>query len=342
NSLYDVMAASSIANRFTLIEHHRSADAIINFSNRQFYGGDLVIATRQRNLKRRTDTPTIDWVDVAGQVTSPGGSGALNQAEVEAVVTYLKDLLVERAYDGTVGVVTPFRKHANRIRDAVERDSDLRNVMSRSNLLVDTVHRFQGDERDIIIFSPVISLNISLSGLNFLKSQGNLFNVAITRARAHLVVIGDIDFCRKSGVKYLSSFVSYYEELERARPLALLDPATLTDAHPFATDPRVSHWEVVFYKALREAGLQPIPQYGVDKYALDFAVFRKDGAKLDIEVDGELYHKTWTGQTVRADTIRNQSLIELGWQVKRFWVYRLNEDLSSCVREIVKWASAGK
>jgi very-short-patch-repair endonuclease len=273
---------------------------------------------------------------------APAGSGAINSQEVTAVHKYIKDLLLTRGYEGTVGVVTPFRKQANRIREIIESDAQLQPVINRANLLIDTVHAFQGDERDIIVFSPVISNGISTNAIGFLSSQGNLFNVAITRARSHLVIVGDQEYCRNSDVKYLSAFVKYYEEFKKSKSIATTNIIELPAAHPLKSDPRVSIWEVDFYAALRAVGLSPIPQYSEDKYSLDFALFREDGAKLDIEVDGEMYHKSWTGQRLRSDIIRNQTLIELGWHVKRFWVYQLKEDMEKCVNEIADWAKPKK
>ena len=65
------------------------------------------------------------------------------------------------------------------------------------------MHGFQGDERDIILFSPVVSRGTSENTMRFLKSQGNLFNVAVTRARADLIVVGDRQAALDSGVPYL-------------------------------------------------------------------------------------------------------------------------------------------
>lgn len=83
-------------------------------------------------------------------------------------------------------------------------------------------------------------------------------------------------------------------------------------------------------------GINSIPQYRVDKYVLDIAII-KDNRKLDIEVDGELYHKDWNGELSRRDQLRNFRLLELGWEIKRFWVYQIRDMLSSCVDEIKKW-----
>lgn len=58
---------------------------------------------------------------------------------------------------------------------------------------------------------------------------------------------------------------------------------------------------------------------------------------LDIEIDGERYHRNWTGELCRRDQIRNQRLFELGWDVKRFWVYEVRDDIDSCVKKIKEW-----
>jgi very-short-patch-repair endonuclease len=60
---------------------------------------------------------------------------------------------------------------------------------------------------------------------------------------------------------------------------------------------------------------------------------------LNIEVDGEHYHSTWTGELCLRDQLRNQRLIELGWEVKRFWVYEIRDRLEDCVAQVRSWAS---
>jgi len=99
---------------------------------------------------------------------------------------------------------------------------------------------------------------------------------------------------------------------------------------------RVSEWEHILYKALYNAGIKAIPQYQIEKYTLDFALFEGD-RQLNIEVDGERYHKNWTGELCRRAQIRNQRLFELGWDVKRFWVYEVRDDLEGCVNKITRW-----
>jgi len=87
---------------------------------------------------------------------------------------------------------------------------------------------------------------------------------------------------------------------------------------------------------LYQRGIITIPQYKEDQYSLDLALFKND-SKLNIEVDGEQYHRKWDGELLVRDQIRNKRLIELGWDVKRFWVYELKDDLDSCCQSIQDW-----
>jgi len=102
---------------------------------------------------------------------------------------------------------------------------------------------------------------------------------------------------------------------------------------------QVSDWEKILYRALYQAGIRSIPQYQVEKYALDLLV--TDGPrKLDVEVDGEMYHRNWSGELCRRDQLRNHRMFELGFDVMRFWVYEVRDDLDGCVERVRKWMRA--
>ncbi|NLI61226.1 MAG: DUF559 domain-containing protein [Clostridiales bacterium] len=103
-----------------------------------------------------------------------------------------------------------------------------------------------------------------------------------------------------------------------------------------SNEDQVSDWEKVLYSALYNAGIRTMPQYRVDKYVLDLALFC-GSRKLDIEVDGEMYHRDWNGELCYRDQLRNHRLFEMGWDVKRFWVYQIRDELSWCVSQIQEW-----
>ena len=321
SSIYDLASCMTKAeNIIQLRDHHRSFLDIIQFSNKEFYDNTLRIATDYSRLVSPNNGKPIlgmQWMDVKGKTIRPDSGGAYNLQEAESVIRILRRLSIELEFEGSIGVTTPFHLQAEMISKALERDSDLRNHLELHNkILIDTVHKFQGDERDVIIFSPVVSDGTKSQSLMFLKSTGNLFNVAITRARALLVTVGDKQYCKHCGVSYLEHFAEY----------------TCGDSAPVES----SEWEHILQKALSDAGIPVTAQYPVDKYYLDLALFYK-GRKLDIEVDGAMYHQTWTGELCYNDQLRNQALMREGWDVIRFWVQQIRDLMPWCIKQIKDW-----
>ena len=321
NSIYDLAMIMTTANNITqLRNHHRSFLDIIQFSNEEFYGNTLRVATDYQRLDSPNNGEPIlgmKWMDVKGHTVRPESGGAYNLAEVEAVIRVLRRLTIDLEFHGSIGVTTPFHLQADMIRKALTSDSELRNRLEVvNNLLVDTVHKFQGDEKDVIIFSPVVSNGTQRQSLLFLKGTGNLFNVAITRARALLVTVGDKEYCKHCDVSYLEHFAEYTSGQE--------------------THVESSEWEKILQDALSDEGIPVTAQYHVDKYYLDLALFH-NGKMLDIEVDGAMYHQTWDYELCYKDQIRNQTLMQQGWSVMRFWVQQVRDQLPWCVEQVKNW-----
>ncbi len=346
-SLFDL--AAGVADHSQIInlrDHHRSHADIIEFSNHHFYDGKLRVATRYDRLKRpRGQNVGVIWQDVPGHTIRPGTSSAQNQIEAEAVIGALYDLLVTRHYEGTVGVVTPFHAQKQLIQKMIAQSEQLSNAALRSELLVDTVHGFQGDERDVILFSPVVSEGMTDGAIRFLRNNGNLFNVAITRARGLLHVVGDRGAALASGIEYLIKFATYVETMgvPQMTPIEQQTSGIGPDYPVVAHPERVSDWEKFFYRELSKANVRPMPitQFSVEQYDLDLAFFVGD-RKLNVEIDGERYHRKWTGELCLRDQLRSLRLIELGWEVKRFWVYEIRDRLPDCIKDVQEWiATAG-
>ncbi len=342
NSLFDLAAGLSRGtNIIDLRDHYRSHADIIGFSNQFFYEGRLRIATRYDSLKRPKDESVgVRWINIEGRAEkASSGSGSQNKKEAEAVVAELRRLF-KQGYKGTIGAVSPFRAQANLIRKLVNDDNELSNWLSTCGFISETVHKFQGDERDIIIFSPVVSKGMPRGSTLFLQKTGNLFNVAITRARAMLIVVGNHNAVLHSDVLYMEKFAQHVNKVGKQKEEKVIHKAEFSPDYPTVKNPElVSDWEHVFYKALYDAGIRAIPQYQEEMYTLDFAIFDGD-RKLNIEVDGEHYHKDWTGELCYRDQMRNQRMFELGWDVKRFWVYEVRDDLAGCIQKVKQWMNS--
>jgi very-short-patch-repair endonuclease len=99
-----------------------------------------------------------------------------------------------------------------------------------------------------------------------------------------------------------------------------------------------SPWEEQLFHALKAQGLEPIPQFPLAGRRLDLAVFG-NGCKLDVEVDGDRWHRDASGRRKSSDLWRDHQIRSLGWEVKRYWVYQLREDLDGCVDDIIATAN---
>lgn len=338
------------SNTVMLRDHHRSHAQIIEFSNKRFYDESLRLATRYDRLRiPYPGQPAIRWVDVQGTTTFAPGveGGAVNEAEAQAVVVEV-ERLIQDGYEGSIGVVTPFRAQVNRIRQVVSQRAGLTQGLGTADFLCEAVHGFQGDERDVMIFSPAVSDTMPRGARWFVdasRDRVNLFNVAVTRARATLIVVGNRNAMRNCQSEHLREFVRYTESLEATQLENNPVPPTVGYDYPAVpNEDRVSKWERYFYphlcRRLEPLGIWPIPQYRVENCSLDacdFALF-VGNRKLDIEIDGEFYHRNWDGELCRRDQIRTQMLIDLGWDVMRFWVYQVRDDLDRCLARIEKWA----
>ncbi|MFI6323775.1 AAA domain-containing protein [Nonomuraea sp. NPDC050556] len=172
-----------------LDEHYRCHPDIGQLANRLFYGGALEVLTDTRN---RPSVPgeVIRWTHVRGRASRPATLESwLNQAEADKVVTCVDYLLERLPSKAKIGVVTPFKAQA----DLLTRMLDGRKVR------VGTVHTFQGGECDAMILSLVATEEMREGAVSWIERQPNLWNVAITRARSLLVVVGDQTFWSRRG-----------------------------------------------------------------------------------------------------------------------------------------------
>ncbi|MEV0403005.1 AAA domain-containing protein [Actinoallomurus sp. NPDC050550] len=167
-----------------LDEHFRCDPQIAAFANHQFYDGQLVVLTDVRNRPSLPERPAIVWSNVEGNAARPRSGGSwVNQEEVQRVVESVQYLLRQLPPDATVGVVTPYKAQAEAVKRQLGRD--------RERVRVGTVHTFQGGERDVMIFSLVAGQGMPDNSIRWVDRQLNMWNVAITRARSHLIVVGD-------------------------------------------------------------------------------------------------------------------------------------------------------
>lgn len=199
-SLYDIAERScgSHPGALLLNEHYRSDARIINFSNQEFYDNRLIIKTdlSQRGIRKKflNQFGGMYWLKAEGQAEYPHGGSLYNQGElacIQQLLPLLMDQLAKHNLEhASVGIVTPYREQEERIQKWIDHQFG-----NNGRITAGTAHKYQGDEKDFMIFSPVLARGINEGSLGWLQRTRNLLNVAITRARISLVIAGDWNFC---------------------------------------------------------------------------------------------------------------------------------------------------
>ncbi|MFQ6326067.1 AAA domain-containing protein [Nocardia sp. CWNU-33] len=178
-------AERAIGRTLLLDEHFRCHPRIATVANDLFYDDKLTVMTDVRG-RPALPRPAVIWVKTDGRAEHPRSNRSwINTAEVAKVRECVAFLFESGGLSATatVGVVTPFRAQTDTIQAAIGRDYP--------DVEVGTVHTFQGGERDVMIFSLVAGRTMPKRSINRIDNQLNLWNVAITRARSHLIVVGD-------------------------------------------------------------------------------------------------------------------------------------------------------
>jgi DNA replication ATP-dependent helicase Dna2 len=133
----------------------------------------------------------------------------INNEEASLIVSLLQHIkeIKGDSFDPkqSVGVITPFRAQIANIRIKLNGQFD--------EVAIDTVERFQGSERDIIIISFAIKSTNQLASIQSLNDEGvdRKLNVAITRAKEHLIMIGSEDVLAKN--KLFKDLIQYSKSL---------------------------------------------------------------------------------------------------------------------------------
>ncbi len=202
-----------------LTMQYRMHEDIMEFPNNEFYGGKMSAAPEVAYRGILDIDSALEWIDTseAGvsdtdtnnitdgnntenysqniyreELTGNSLYGRINKAEakltIETLCEYVEKIGLRRFIDERldVGVISPYRAQVRYLRKLISQERRLKSV--RKSISVNTVDGFQGQERDIIVVSLV--RNNEEGQIGFLRDLRRM-NVAMTRARMKLIIIGD-------------------------------------------------------------------------------------------------------------------------------------------------------
>ena len=201
---------------------YRMNEKIMKFSSDWFYHGEVESAPQTRNRGILDLDEPIEWRDskVDDEEGDSGESfvgesfGRINKAEAQLTLDtledYFKKIGKQRILDEhiDVGVISPYRAQVQYLRRLIRKRESFKPY--RHSISVNTVDGFQGQERDIILISLVRSNEQGQIGfLNDLRRM----NVAITRARMKLIILGDkATLCRHPFYRKLNEAIESTNE----------------------------------------------------------------------------------------------------------------------------------
>jgi hypothetical protein len=319
-----------------LREHYRCHPKIIQFCNQKFYGGELLLMT--------SDNGESDVLKAYLTVEGRHARGTINQRQIDEVVqNVLPELGSVKPAD--IGIVSPYRSQTTRMQASV----------GSKEIEIDTVHKYQGREKRIMIITTVSN------EANEFVDNPNLLNVAVSRAQEKLRLVVSKEMAEGNGnvadfVRYIrysngevipgkvrSIFDLLYGDYTAAR-LKLLKKRKRISKYDSENLAHAEIEAVLQEKAYRSYGVvfqfplsmlvRDTKHLTTEEYTYathpwtqtDFLVYRKvdKSPVLVIEVDGYAFHREGTRQVER-DALKDSVLAKCGLPILRLSTIESNE-----------------
>lgn len=319
-----------------LKEHYRCHPAIIGFCNKKYYDNQLVIMTKGDH-----DPFKIIETSITGERNN------YNQRQIDETDYYIRQNYPDNF--AAVGVIAPYRNHANKLQNQLPKDTE-----------ADTIHKFQGREKEVIIFNTV------RGKINPFMDNPNLINVAVSRAVKEFVIVKpeSMELQHGTNIGDLIRYINYTSNSKEtvlkgsiSSVFDLLYKEYNKAFEAFISENRAidgSAAEIIIYKLLNEKILTDNPQFSSIKMAREYKLrdlvrnleqftedeFRyiKNNARLDfllynkldktpvlaIEVDGVSFHDNEIQQ--ERDSKKNNILQTIGLPLLRLSTAGHNEE----------------
>lgn len=319
-----------------LREHYRCHPSIIGFCNKKYYSDKLSIMTQgEGNPFRVIET------QIGGERLNA------NQRQVDETDLYIRENYAKDFEQ--VGVIAPYRNHANLLQEHLPEEVE-----------ADTIHKFQGREKEVIIFNTVKSEIVPF------MDDPNLINVAVSRAVKEFVLVKPKSMKLPHGsnlgdlIRYIGYTTNWKDTVVEGKICSVFDLLYKEYNSSFqaflSTNKRIegSPAEVIMHKLLTDRVVKENPafssvsfvrEYRLRDLILDFSLFTEEeirfmlnNSRLDfllyskidkspllaIEVDGVSFHESDLQQ--ERDRKKNRILEKIGLPLLRLATNGHNEE----------------
>ncbi len=219
------------APQILLREHYRCEPVIIDFCNQKFYGGNLIIMSTSKGGETAMKVVKTVPGNLHRKIydSQSGRWETFNQRENDELQHLL---MAEPELEKDLGVITPYRGQVHLLR---------RNI-SNKLVEIDTIHKYQGREKDTIVFSTV------LSQYDDFCDNPNLVNVAVSRAkRCFVLITNGNETTKPSVIGDLINYIQYHGVIVESKLHSIFDLLYSSYAqqrmHYLAGKPKVSDYD---------------------------------------------------------------------------------------------------
>lgn len=187
---------------------YRMNEKIMDFSNQELYDSKLKADISVKDKVLFEDDKPVLFIDTAGcgfnESINEKSRSFYNTDEINIIINHLNMYMPQINENVTIGIISPYKEQVLEIEKSIDKT-----IYTNANISIDTVDGFQGQEKDIIYISLVRSNENNEIGF---LSDIRRMNVAMTRAKKKLIIIGDSATISEN--KFYSDFLDYIDKIE--------------------------------------------------------------------------------------------------------------------------------
>ena len=324
-SLYDLAQNLCGSKKVVLKEHFRCLPEIIEFSNKYFYG-DQINCLKVRSSENTIKNPIKTYYLEDATVNDVSSNSLINQKEIDKIIEILKEIEKDKTYKNKdIGIIVLQNSNAQikGIDTAIWQNFSSDFIKSRK-IKIGNSYEFQGDERDVIILSMVVSKKQQNGETRIVKALTTKefersFNVAASRAKEQAILVYSIhpNELGKNCLRY--KLITYYNTFNKEEE---------TEKNVQFT----SDFKKEIYKELKRNKIDVTPNFKIGKYQIDIVVNDEAGKKIAVECDGDIIKAK---EEYEEDIIEQDVLTRCGWKFIRIRASRYYANREKTILEVI-------
>ena len=199
----------------TLLEHYRCNPSIIGFCNLKYYNNELIPFTNEDKEKESLSIYFTSDGNHMRKIYDGDENGTYNQREIDTIDEILGSEELKNINHEEIGIITPYRLQVKKLQEKY------------ADIECDTIHKFQGREKNMVIFSAVLDGKASKNDFSFVDDS-KMINVTVSRAINKFILIAKENVFNEKGkeIHDLINYISYKsmnENLFKSKCISIFD-----------------------------------------------------------------------------------------------------------------------